>query len=75
MSVLSPSHAGFRPILLVPRDTWPSEQTEVFVSIRFFSALCSQKIMENRVDLAQAELLSIQQVVRVSERAVLWVEW
>jgi hypothetical protein len=45
------------------------------VSIRFFSALCSQKIMENRVDLAQAELLSIQQVVRVSERAVLWVEW
>jgi hypothetical protein len=59
----------------VPRDLWSSELTAVFVSVRFFSALCSQKIMENRVDLAQAELLSIQQVVRVSERAVLWVEW
>ena len=59
----------------MPRDPWRAELTAVFASVRFFSALCSQKIMENRVDLAHAELLSIQQLARVSVREVLRVKW
>jgi hypothetical protein len=75
MSVLFPSHAGFCPILRVLRGSWSSELTAVFALVRFFAALCSQKIMENRVDLAHTELLSIQQLVRVSVREVLRVKW
>ncbi len=53
-------HAGFRPILRVPRYQQPAANSADFPTVRFFSALCSQKIVENRIHLAHAERLCSQ---------------
>jgi hypothetical protein len=54
-SGLSPRHAGFRPILRVPRRPWLAGNLAVSTALRFLLALCSQRTVENRVDLAHAE--------------------
>ena len=54
-SGLSPRHAGIQAVLRVPRRPWRAEKLPTSTPFRFRFALCSQKIMENRVDLAHAE--------------------
>lgn len=75
VSGLLPRHAGFRAVLRVPRDPWGAENHPVSVPFRFRSALCSQKILENRADLAHAERVSGQRVTRVSVRGVRCSNW
>ena len=54
-SGLSPRGAGFRAVLRVPRRPWRGGNLATSALFRFRFALCSQIIVENRVDLAHAE--------------------
>ena len=70
ISGLSPSHAGCvadLPVLRDPAWSCRSPQKRLF---RFFSALCSQKILENPSRLAQAERHIYQVLAPVSQRRV-----
>jgi len=45
----------FRAVPRVPRRPWCAEDLAASGTFRFRSAVCSQRIVENRVDMAHAE--------------------
>ena len=69
-SAVSTKDAPFRPILRVPPTQRIAKNCTISRPVRPCPALCSQKIIENRIHLAQAEHLFRQRVMHVPNRTV-----